>query len=98
MALTEIQQTTKEVFFQKIQGYANRINTMLLTIEDLTDFLVNIDGTELDRMSVSSDDQTKLARFRSRLNDLVSMADGGAVSAPTAGQELNTIIDSIRTM
>lgn len=98
MALTEIQQVTKVEFFQKIQSEANRINTFLLRMKNLTDFLVNVDGTELNRMEVTAEDQVKMARLRSRLNDLNDMADGSAVSAPTAGQDLNTVVDSIRTM
>lgn len=98
MALTEIQQVTKVEFFQKIQSEANRINTFLLRVKNLTDFLANVDATELGRMNVTAEDQTKMARLRSRLNDLNTLAEGDAVSTSPVGQDLNTVVDSIRSM
>lgn len=84
MAMTELQMPDKNEFYVKIKDTASRMRKTLNEWEALMEFVGEMGTVELDSMGVPAGEvRTDLVNFRSALNDLISLWNGNAVSAPT---------------
>ena len=96
MALTELQLPTKQNFYGKLQNAASQMDILIKNWRDIAEFIGMVDASDLDAMGVAAGQvRTDLINFRSVLNEMIALYDGGVVT-PT--NPPNEIIDRIRHM
>ena len=72
------------------------MDTLIKSWHDIAEFIGMVDASDLDAMGVAAGQvRTDLINFRSVLNEMIALYDGGAVT-PT--NPPNEIIDRIRHM
>ena len=84
MALTEIQLPIKDNFYARLQDAANKLNKIIDEYTNIAEFISRMDSADLDAMGVATGQtRTDLVAFRTAIEDILSLWEGNAVSAPT---------------
>ena len=83
MALTEIQLPIKDNFYARLQDAANKLNKIIDEYTNIAEFISRMDSADLDAMGVATGQtRTDLVAFRTAIEDILSLWEGNAVSAP----------------
>lgn len=96
MALTELQRPKKTAFYRCLQDAANEMNAVINKWRDLSEFIGFVTVEDLDEMGVPEGQlRTDLNNFRTMIQEILSLYDGGTVTPTTIP---NDVLDKIRSM
>jgi hypothetical protein len=96
MALTELQLPLKNQFYSNLQSAANKMNSLMHTWADLSEFIGLVQTADLDAMGIPSGQvRTDLTNFRQALQDMLSLWEGNPVTPTNSPSD---VIDKIRSM
>ena len=80
MALTELQMPIKQVLYGHINSKARSITNHMAEWKLFAEFLADMGPSDLTGINVPADVQTDLAKFRTALNEIISLFEGNAVT------------------
>jgi len=96
MALTELQQPTKDEFYGNLQAAAGELIRIMTKLEHVYEFIDDVDVDTLNNMGVPAGVvRIDMDNFRNVLSEFVSLWNNNAVAPANNPQEM---IDKIRRM
>lgn len=97
MALTSFQLPSYQEFRAQIQNAATKINDLVNTWRDISEFVGRMDTSDLDAMGVPTGQiRTDLNNFRTLLDELVSFMEGNAVTPSNIPEDIIEVLRFFR--
>jgi len=94
MALTELQQPSKQDLYAALQSLSGELLRLRNKVKQTYEFIDKMDATTLDNMSVPSGDvRTDMVDFRNLLSEIVTLFDNTSV---TPAKDPLVVINNIR--